>query len=364
MLAGVDGRLPKLLIVSGAVALFIFSTAALPEKADAWTWKNTCSIDTYNHTTDTIRMVSWAPLPPDPEHMVLFTVNYAVKGLEPGKRGMLVANTGFPFPSYGCSGTLTYFWPHGQIRCAYVAPTTGKNRIVCGAVAGTGGYRIEWHTDTHDLYVTVHLYETKSGGHQPPPRNRPPSHADRLARNAALRHSELPGAGWQSTSRANRLGRLGQLWMQGHLARACRRGGPEPAALGTGGSLFTRAKGRSLAGSTVGIFRTRSDASRMLHQSLSAASAGCLAQLLGSAPGRLRAQTRSSRLRFAGLGVRTAGFRITIRRRAAPAFTGYLDLVGLQAGKRWALVVFYDEGRAMPPASEQRALRAVAHRIA
>ncbi|MDW5598406.1 hypothetical protein VSS74_28865 [Conexibacter stalactiti] len=381
----------RLVALAGVLStLAVIAVIGPVSSASAFAWKDECYVMAHNGTITTARMASWLPGPPIPGTSPAIIAIYIATGLEPGKTGMLVNNTGTPV-TWGCHGAIIYATHKGTLTCNYSAPSRGGNSFGCNGPA----YRTHWRYDDDDIYVDV-LFDgpvpTVFPGARgaaalaappslaPPPRTSAPvptatiagsSPAQtRIARQAVLRARDLPGGSWRKTTAISRAGLLGRLWTTGELPAGCGDGDKEDesAPPGVSGSLFVRGGGREAAGSLVAVERSAAEAKRHLAEAMSPRSINCLAGLMRSADARARTRTDTTAtvraLRTDGFPAGSKAYRITVGSRAGgkTAKPAHLDVVATRDGETWALFVFFD-GSGRPFDDTRDAVLGVGERI-
>lgn len=365
----------RLVALAGVLSTFAVIAVIGPvSSASAFAWKDECYVMAHNGTITTARMASWLPGPPIPGTSPAIVAIYIATGLEPGKTGMLVTNTGTPV-TWGCHGAIIYATHKGTLTCNYSAPSRGGNSFGCNGPS----YRTHWRYDDDDIYVDV-LFDgpvpTVFPGARraaalavPTPLVPPPTSAPapartvptatiagsspaktRVARQAVLRARDLSGRGWRATTAISRAGLLGRLWTTGELPAGCGDGDKEDesAPPGVSGSLFVRNGGREAAGSLVAVERSAAEAKRHLAEAMSRRSIDCLAGLMRSADARESTRTDTTAtvraLRTADLPDGSKAYRVTVGSRAGgkTAKPAHLDVVATRDGETWALFVFFD----------------------
>ncbi|ADB51304.1 hypothetical protein [Conexibacter woesei] len=348
-------RIVALLGVLGTLAAI--GAVGPVSSASAFAWKDECYIMAHNGTASTARLVSFLPGPPIPGTSPAIIGVYIATGLQPGKTGMLLNNTGTPV-TWGCHGAIVYATHAGTLSCSYSAPTRGGNSFGCNGVS----HQTRWRYDDDDIYVDL-LFNgpaptvfprsaafsanASAAATAPAPGSSPAK--TRVARQAVLRSRDLPGGGWTKTTDIARAGLLGRLWTAGDLPERCSKDkddGTTPP--GASGSLFVRNGGREAAGSLVVVEKSAADAKRNLADAMSPHSVGCLASLMRSSDAREKTRTDTTAtvrpLPNAGFPAGAKAYRVTVGSRAGgkAGKPAYLDVVATRDGETWALFVFFD----------------------
>jgi hypothetical protein len=359
------------------VALFsVLSTFAViaalgpVSSAGAFAWKDECYIMAHNGTVSTARLVSFLPGPPIPGTSPAIIGVYIATGLQPGKTGMLLTNTGTPV-TWGCHGAIVYATHAGTLSCSYSAPSRGGNSFGCNGVA----HQTKWKWDDDDIYIDLLFtgpsptvfaralaatalppaparvspaVTTAAAPAEPPAPGSSPAKT-RIARQAVLRARDLPGGRWRKTTDIASAGLLGRLWTAGDLPDSCSDDKKDEATPpGASGSLFTRDGGREAAGSLVVVEKTAAAAKRNLADAMSPRSIGCLGALMRSSGARESTRTSTTAtvraLHAEGFPPGAKAYRITVGSRtgATAGKPAYLDVVATREGDTWALFVFFD----------------------
>jgi hypothetical protein len=377
----------RLVALFGVLSTFATIAVLGPvSSASAWAWKDECYIMAHNGTVSTARLVSFLPGPPIPGTSPAIIGTYIAVGLQPGKTGMLLNNTGTPV-TWGCHGAIVYATHAGTLTCSYSAPTRGGNSFGCKGVA----HQARWRWDGDDIYIdllfqgpspTVFPRAMAATAPAPAPVTASPAAAPaepptpgsspaktRIARQAVLRAGDLPGGGWKKTTDIASAGLLGRLWTTGELPDSC-SGEKEDEATppGASGSLFTRDDGREAAGSLVVVEKSAAVAKRNLDEAMSRRSIACLAALMRSSDARESTRTDTTAtvraLRAEGFPPGAKAYRIAVGSRTGgkAGKPAYLDVVATRDGETWALFVFFD-GTGRPFDDQSAAVLDVDRRI-
>jgi hypothetical protein len=346
------------LIAATVVLSSVFSGAAAlrPSSADAWAWKDTCTIFVFNKTgaQTNVRPILYTPVMPNPASIAQY-VTFAAIGVPTSGAGAVLTNTGIPL-TWGCHTFINFANPGASVHCEISAPTKGANTFSCG-----GNSTVRIIKDDDDIAGNV-FFPSGSGSTGKPPSNaRPPATGP-----AALRSSELSGAGWRTAGKGlDDLGVLGKLMNTNALSRSCKAGGgpSESSPTTTSSGLFVRRSGAQWIGAASATFANAGQARATVAEALSSRSLRCLRGLLSST--RLRTSASNTVLLTGGLGSNLQAARLVVRQGLGGRSTKnhYLDVVGAAKGRRMALVMLASSGTPTSAAQERAAVRAALRRI-
>jgi hypothetical protein len=342
-------------VVLGSV--FVGAAALRPSRAEAWAWKDTCTIFVFNKTgaQTNVRPILYTPVMPNPASIAQY-VTFAAIGVPTQGAGAVLTNTGIPL-TWGCHTFINFANPGPSVHCEISAPTKGANTFSCG-----GNSTVRIIKDDDDIAGNVFI-PSGSGDTvgKAPSSTRPPATGP-----AALRSSELPGGGWRTAKKGlDDLGVVGKLMNVNTLSSSCKAGGgpSETAPTTTSSGLYTRHAGGQWIGAASATFATAAQARATLAEALSSSSLRCLRGLLTST--RLRTSTSNSLLLTGGLGSSVRATRLAVRQGLGGrrSRTHYLDVVGAAKGRRMALVMLASSGTPTSATLERAAVRAALRRI-
>lgn len=336
-----------------AVALLGAAGMARPQQAQAFAWKDTCTINVVNKTgsTGSVRPTALIQVPPNTYAYAQF-VAHAATGF-PTNVKLGFSNTGIPLTN-GCSSNLQLYNPADNVKCIAIAPTVGRNTFYCN---GNSTFKVE--TDNDDITGTAYVPKGSArvfGEPQAPgflrrmPTEETPS-SPKLG-HGVLHRSALAGGGWKATRKVSDLGRFGKLLEASSPTGSCdnrSEAGPQPHALGA--SLFVRHRGAEAVGEFDGRYGSRGAAGSTLTAVTSRASAGCLAEAL-TAPG-YKATVAAVGPNFGQGGLPSQRIAIT---QVGGAWKGYVDVVGIQLEARNAVALFFSQGGPPSKAREEAVL--------
>lgn len=319
------------------------------EKAQAFAWSDTCTINIVNRTSaqGDVRPLGLIQVPPN---VVAYAKWAALAALGfPLNSVQGFSTTGIPLTG-GCSSVLYLNNPGSNVSCTAVAPTVGANTFRCG---GNSTYKIQ--KDNDDIEGIVYI-PSGSGTEAPEPlspRVGPAPKAD----PGVLKKNQLSGKGWTKTRSLNDLGRFGKLFEESTASAPCGDSNDEhePTPLAGGASLFVRHQGAEAIGELDGRYSSIGKATSTLATATSAQSMKCLAQAL-TAPG-YRATVAANGPDFGQGGIPTS--RIVVSKTGG-GFKGYVDVVGLLEGKSNTVLVFFNTGKPAQLTHEEDVLEAVA----
>lgn len=350
-------------IVVVAMALVGLAAAARPQRAEAFAWKDTCTINVVNRASQSeVRPYGLVQIPPNTVAYALY-VSLAAAGM-PSNTSLGFSNTGIPLTA-GCQSILYLYNPGSNVTCHAGAPTVGANNFSCD---GNSTFKIT--KDNDDIEGTVYVAGKASEsapeemGLTPDPLRMSPRRASGAEKKpkpqkvapGVLKLGQLAGGGWKKTEEVADLGTFGKLFEASDPSGSCAGGeGKLPTALSGGASLFVRHKGAEAVGELDGRYASVDGSRRSLAAATSKSSMRCLGQAL-SAPG-YRATVAPAGPDFGQGGITTS--RVVVKKNGG-GFTGYVDVVGLQDGRSNTMLVFFNAGKPAPVLQEEETLAAVA----
>lgn len=350
-------RRVAIFLASVAVALsgLVVTTATVqPPEAQAWAWKDTCTMFIFNKTGQqtNVRPIVYTPVIPAPVSMAQYAI-FAASGVPTSGAAALV-NTGFP-PTWGCHTFINFANPGPTVSCTADAPTKGANSFGCSGNAST---RII--DDSDDIAGNIYI-PSGSGGPgdeeltQRQPKDGPPS----------FRRSHLPGKGWGKPEDVSDLGFLGRLMHQSELGDKCMAvGGEGPNARKVSTGMYSRHGGKQWVGAVAVTFDRKGQAAGTARDAVSKESMKCLRGLLTYQPKGTSA--RSQEMTTVVPGVDMQAHRVKVERSGVSgrtARTHYLDVMATTDGNKLA---FFMLARAdQPPSAAQKdaAVTAVLQRM-
>jgi hypothetical protein len=344
-------------IATMVMALVGIGVAAQPQQAQAFAWKDTCTINVVNRAAQSaVRPYGLIQVPPNAVAYALY-VSLAAVGM-PTNTSIGFSNTGIPLTG-GCQSILYLNNPGSNVTCHAGAPTVGANNFNCD---GNSTFKIEKDNDDIEgtAYVAAGSLATTPDALALAPRaiEPAPSKPPKIAPGVLLK-SQLSGKGWTKTEEVAALGTFGKLFEGSKASGSC--GGPEgkaPTPLSGGASLFVRGQGTEAIGELDGRYSSLGQSKSTLAAATSKSGVQCLAKAL-SAPG-YRATVAPTGPDFGQGGIATS--RIVVKKNGG-GFTGYVDVIGLQDGKSNTVLVFFNAGKPAPVVHEEDVLEAVADRL-
>jgi hypothetical protein len=351
-------------IAAMVMALVGFGAAARPQQAQAFAWKDTCTINVVNRASQSeVRPYGLVQVPPNAVAYALY-VSLAATGM-PSNTSIGFSNTGIPLTA-GCQSILYLYNPGSNVTCHAGAPTVGANHFSCD---GNSTFKVT--KDNDDIEGTVYVAGRASES-APEAMGLTPGRLRLSPRRASgaekkpkpqkvapgiLKMTQLSGGGWKKTEEVAELGTFGKLLEASKPSGSCTGGeGKEPTALSGGASLFVRDKGAEAVGELDGRYASVGASKRTLADATSKSSVRCLVQAL-SASG-YRATVAPVGPDFGQGGITTS--RVVVKKHGG-GFTGYVDVVGLQDGRSNTVLVFFNAGKPAPVLREEETLAAVAN---
>lgn len=338
-------------IAAMALALAGAGVAAQPQKAEAFAWKDTCTINVVNRAAQSsTRPYGLVQVPPNAVAYALYAA-LAATGM-PTNSSVGFSNTGIPLTG-GCQSILYLNNPGSNVTCHAGAPTVGANHFACD---GNSTFKIE--KDNDDIEGTAYVAagssaESSALDLRPRATSQKPELRD--VEPGVLQASQLGGKGWKSTLEVSDLGTFGKLFESSTSSGTC--GGNDdkaPTPLSGGASLFVRHNGAEAVGELDGRYSSLGKSQSSLAEATSAAGIKCLVKAL-SAPGYKAAVATGPD--FGQGGISTS--RVVVTKKGG-GFTGYVDVIGLQDGRSNTVVVFFNAGKPASVSHEEDVLAAVA----
>jgi hypothetical protein len=340
----------KLAALAAVVAVVFGAASAVhSERAQAFAWSDTCTINIVNRTSSTgdVRPLGLVQVPPN---VVAYAKWAALAAIGfPLNTVQGFSTTGIPLTG-GCSSILYLNNPGSNVKCTAVAPTVGANAFRCD---GNSSYKIQKDNDDIEGIVFVPAGSGTEAPEPVVPREGPAPKVD----PGVLKKNQLSGKGWTKTRSLNDLGRFGKLFEESTASSPCGDSSDEnePTPVSGGASLFVRGKGAEAIGELDGRYSSLGKASSTLATATSAQSMKCLAQAL-TAPG-YRATVAANGPDFGQGGIPTSRIVVT---KVGGGFKGYVDVVGLLEGKSNTVLVFFNTGKPAQLTHEEDVLEAVA----
>jgi hypothetical protein len=371
---GRAGRLRRRIVAAVSVLVATVAVVATvpPRDAQAFAWKDVCTLTVINNT-GVGGLKPKGPLlqiPPNPIDEVHWTGLGLVGGIPPGPSGALgLVTIGIPL-TWGCVMHPLFFWGGNQagsptvLTCNMLAPSSGRNVFDCVSDAR---YRSAFKTtilkDNDDISGAVEAFPPfvgVSGAETASAASAAASARPKRVR-ALLRRRDLPGRGWRFVDKVTQFGRLGEIFAANDAPASCKDDkASEPVAKRGGASAFVRRE--NIIGYEHGVYASRRQSRERLRAAVSAHSIRCLARLLSSA--RSHTQAKFARYSLRGLhGVRL--WRVVVRTRAGGRVTrtDYVDVAGLLHGRSNGLVLFAKPKKPVSRGVERSTIRTVAGRL-
>lgn len=346
-------------IATMVLALVGIGVAAQPQDAQAFAWKDTCTINVVNRAAQSaVRPYGLIQVPPNTVAYALY-ISLAAVGM-PKNTSVGFSNTGIPLTG-GCQSILYLNNPGTNVTCHAGAPTVGANTFRCD-----GNSTVKIEKDNDDIEGTAYvaagsLAEPDELTDELPLSARaaesPPAKPKKTAPGVLLK-SQLSGKGWTKTEEVAALGTFGKLFEGSKASGSCGADEKAPTPLSGGASLFVRGQGKEAIGELDGRYASLGESESTLAEATSKSGIKCLAQAL-SAPG-YRATVAPAGPDFGQGGIPTS--RIIVKKNGG-GFTGYVDVVGLQDGRSNTVLAFFNAGKPAPVVHEEDVLEAVADRL-
>jgi hypothetical protein len=354
------------------VATIAVMATAAPRDAQAFAWKDVCTITVFNSTGSLSGLKPKGPLvqvPPNPIDEVkwsAFGLPLGPVGVPPAAAGGLsLITAGIPI-TLGCLMTPTFKWGNGAVACTVHAPTSGRNIFQClGGGAGNDPRLVKTRilTDNDDIKGVVDVGPPNvqvSPAPNVPASSAAPSAVPKRVR-ALLRRRDLPGRGWRAADKVTQFGRLGEIFVANDAPASCKDDKTsEPRAKRGGASAFARRS--NIIGYEHGVYASRRKSRARLRAAVSAHSIRCLARLLTSA--QFHTHAKFARYSLPGLkGVRL--WRVVVRTREGGRVTrtDYVDVAGLLHRRSNGLVMFAKPKKPVSSRVERSVIRTVARRL-
>jgi hypothetical protein len=343
-------------IATTVVALVGVGIAAQPQQAQAFAWKDTCTINIVNRAAQSsVRPYGLVQFPPSPVAYALY-VSLAAIGM-PSNTSVGFSNTGIPLTG-GCQSVLYLNNPGSNVTCHAGAPTVGANNFSCD---GNSTFKIEKDNDDIEgtAYVAAGSSATPDALTLAPRAAEVPASKPQKIAPGVLTKSQLSGKGWKKTEEVADLGTFGKLFEESTPSGSC-AGADEkaPTPLSGGASLFVRGQGAEAIGELDGRYSSLGQSKSTLAAATSKSGVKCLAEAL-SAPG-YRTAVEPAGPDFGQGGIATS--RVVVKKNGG-GFTGYVDVIGLQDGRSNTVLVFFNAGKPAPVVHEEDVLEAVADRL-
>jgi hypothetical protein len=330
--------------LAAVLTMWIGSAALKPANAEAWAWKDNCTLLVTNKTgaQTNVRPILYAPaLPTSPASFALYAAR-AITGIQTDGFDAFT-NYGLPVPSYGCHTFMNFTSPSGTVSCHADAPTTGANAFSCEGPATTKRIR-----DDDDIAGEIFV-GGRSGAKSPAQPDQPDVSGGSVSAGA------LPGDGWKKTMVPTDFGIAGQLMATGDLPTGCNKDGKEATPNDVNTEMVVRGGGDEGVGAIVSTFDNAAQAKATVGEALSDASVTCLVKLLNTADTRVAAQPLPS----AEDGV--VGDQLVISRQDDDGWrpVSYLNVSGWTEGNEASVELYETVGSAPSESDESEATAAV-----
>jgi hypothetical protein len=323
--------------------LFAAAAAVRPSSAQAFAWKDQCTLFIFNRTGEqtNVRPILYTPLLPNPASIAEYAA-FAALGI-PTSGSAAFTNTGYPF-SDGCRTFMNFSNPGPTVSCKVEAPTEGANTFSC---EGNATARII--QDDDDIAGNVFI-PSGSG-------DSPPAPAEPKTGPTAIDAAALPAGGWQQTTDITRFGLAGTLMDAGTLPADCTSRGAEPTPKVVSPEEVVSDSGLAGLGTLLSTFDNSADATTDVTEALSANSIDCLSRLLSSGAPKTRVAVRS----LATPGKRSEGKRLVISQDDDGSYLplDYVDVVGQVQGAQSAIDLVQSDGVPPTATAEDKELSAV-----
>jgi hypothetical protein len=333
------------LAVAAMFTMFVGTAALKPSNAEAWAWKDNCTLLVTNKTgaQTNVRPILYAPaLPTSPASFALYAAR-AITGIQTNGAFDAFTNYGLPVPSYGCHTFMNFTSPGGTVSCHADAPTTGANAFSCEGPAATK--RIK---DDDDIAGQIFVGGSATKKSAPEPDE--PSIS-----GGSLRSGALPGDGWKKSMDATDFGIAGKLMATGDLPASCAKDGREATPNDVDTEQVVRAGGDEGVGAVVMKFDNADQADATVGEALSDDSISCLAKLLNTDDTKVSAQP----LPTAEDGVEGVQLAISRKDDDGRRPVSYLNVTGWSQGNQAAIELYETVGPAPSDTEEAEATAAV-----
>ncbi len=332
------------LALAAMLTMFVGTAALKPSSAEAWAWKDNCTLLVTNKTgaQTNVRPILYAPaLPTSPASLALYAAR-AVTGIQTSGFDAFT-NYGIPVPSWGCHTFMNYTSPSGTVSCHADAPTKGANSFGCEGPASTKVIQ-----DDDDIAGEIFV-----GGRFSPKAQAQPDQP--TVSGGSVRSGALPGDGWKKTMVPTDFGIPGKLMATGELPAECSNNAKEAAPNDVNTEMVVRAGGDEGVGAVVTTFDNAGQAKETVGEALSDSSIQCLVKLLNNQDTKVTAQP----LPTEEGGVE--GSQLVISRRADEGWrpVSYLNVSGWSQGKEAAIELYETVGPAPTESDEAEATTAV-----
>jgi len=342
-----------LTVAIGAATLTLAGLGAAAQQAQAFAWKDTCTINVVNRTGSqgNVRPIALVQFPPNTIAYAKYLA-LAATGF-PNNASIGFSTTGIPLTA-GCSETLFLNNPGSNVQCAAIAPTVGPNTFTCN---GNSSFRIQ--TDNDDIEGTVFIPQSTGSPAAGVASVSKTRQGGPKIGQGVLKRTALPGRGWAKTRKVSALGRFGMLFDRSRPSGPCRNANDNraPVAVTGGASLFVRGHGAQAIGELDGRYARVHAAKTTLATATSDRSIRCLAQSLTAAGYRVTSA--------AGPDVGKPGIvskRVVVRKLDG-GWKGYVDVVGLLEGRSNSVVLFFNAGEPAKVSNEASVIAAVVGRL-
>jgi hypothetical protein len=332
------------LALAAVLTMWVGSAALKPASAEAWAWKDNCTLLVTNKTgaQTNVRPILYAPaLPTSPASFALYAAR-AITGIQTSGFDAFT-NYGLPVPSYGCHTFMNFTSPGGTVSCHADAPTTGANAFSCEGPATTKRIR-----DDDDIAGEIFVGGSSSAKPKVQP-DQPNIGGGSVSSGA------LPGDGWKKSMVATDFGLAGKLMATGDLPSECNKDGKEATPNDVNTEQVVRAGGDEGVGAVVSTFDNAGQAEDTVGEALSDKSIDCLVKLLNTQDTKVSAQPLPTQED----GV--DGNQLVISRRGDDGWrpVSYLNVSGWSQGDEAAIELYETVGGAPSEADETEATTAV-----
>jgi hypothetical protein len=267
------------LALAAVLTAFIGSAALKPTDAQAWAWKDNCTmlISNKSGAQGNVRPILYTPALPIPAALALYAAR-AITGIQTDGFDAFV-NYGYPAPTYGCHAFMNLTSPRGTVSCHASAPTTGANSFGCDGPAWVKTIR-----DDDDIAGEIRIPQFSGQ------KDRSLSAPEPTVGGGSLRLGALPGDGWKKTMDGTEFGIVGNLMASGELPRECNKDADEVTPNDVNTEMVTRAGGDEGVGGIVSKLDNAKQAEALVAEALSDQSITCLVKLLNNPDTKVQAQ--------------------------------------------------------------------------